>query len=131
MALCSGQASPFLPLDIVILCLTRECITMARCVAYIHELCMTLIFYLNIKIIFSTWIWFWQDVFALWKRHTKFWHMGVSPCFTLVWTCPLIYMWVAGVFLVSFTHWFFFYLVFFSSENGSCPPIVRHTDLSL
>ena len=73
------QASAFLSFVIVILCLASVCITMVRCVAYIHELCMTLAFDLNIKIIFSPWIWDWQDVFTLWHRHTKFWHMGVSP----------------------------------------------------
>ena len=40
---------------------------------------MTLTFDLSIKIIFSPWIWVWQNVFALWHRHMKFWHMGVSP----------------------------------------------------
>ena len=40
MALCSGHR--FFSFDIVILCLTRECITMARCVAYIPDLCITL-----------------------------------------------------------------------------------------
>ena len=40
---------------------------------------MILTFDLNIKIIFSPWIWVWQNVFALCHRHTKFWHMGVSP----------------------------------------------------
>ena len=51
------------------------------------------------KIIFSPWVWVWQDVFALWHRHTKYWHMGVSPwdnklCtfFNLVWPWPLNYM---------------------------------------
>ena len=78
----------FLSFDKVILCLARECITIVRCVAYIYEFFMTLTFYLNIKIIFSPWIWVWQDVFALWHRHTKFWHMGISPwdsmfCMTL------------------------------------------------
>ena len=33
----------FLSFDIVRLCLESECITMVRCVVYIHELCMTLI----------------------------------------------------------------------------------------
>ena len=47
------QASDFLSFDIVILCLAGECITMVQCVAYIHELCMTLTFDLNIKIIFT------------------------------------------------------------------------------
>ena len=61
------QASAFLSFDIVILCLAHECITMVLCVAYIHELCMTLTFDLNIKIIFSPWIWVWQNVFALWQ----------------------------------------------------------------
>ena len=40
IVLCSGHG--FLSFDIVILCLARECITMVRFVAYIHELCMTL-----------------------------------------------------------------------------------------
>ena len=87
---------------------------MVRCVTYSHELCMTLTFELNIKIIFSHWIWIWQDVFALWHWHTKFLHMGVSPwdmCtfLTLVWIWPLTYMWVAGGSLVSFTHSFYLY----------------------
>ena len=73
------QASPFLSFGIVILCYACGCITMVRCVTYSHELCMTLTFDINIKIIFSQWIWIWQDVFALWHRHTKFLHMGVSP----------------------------------------------------
>ena len=50
------QESAFLSFDIVIVCLASECITMVRCVAYIHELCMTFIFDINIKIIFSPWI---------------------------------------------------------------------------
>ena len=57
---------------IVIIYLARECVIMIQCVAYIHDLCMTLSVYLNIKILLSPWIWLWQD------RHTKFWHMGVS-----------------------------------------------------
>ena len=43
----------YLSFDIVILYWTRECITMVRCVAYIHDLCTTLRFDLNIKSIFS------------------------------------------------------------------------------
>ena len=98
------QASAFLSFVIVILCLASVCITMVRCVAYIHELCMTLAFDLNIKIIFSPWIWVWQDVFTLWHRQTKFWHMGVSPWdnFDLSMTLTLIYMWLAGVLLTVF-----------------------------
>ena len=46
------QALAFLSFHIDILCLTREFITMVRCVACIHELCMTLTFDLNIKIYF-------------------------------------------------------------------------------
>ena len=46
-------ASAFLYFDIVILCVARDCITMVRCVMYIHELCLTLTFDLNIKMIFS------------------------------------------------------------------------------
>ena len=72
---------------------------------------MTLTFDLNIKIIFSPWIWVCQNVFALWHRHTKFWHMGVSSwdnmlCtfLTLVWPWPLTYMYlrVAGGILSEF-----------------------------
>ena len=102
------QASPFMSFDIVILCYACGYITMLRCVTYSHELCMTLTFDLNIKIIFSQWIWIWQDIFALWHRHTKFLHMGVSPwdmlCTfsTLVWLWPLTYMWVAGGNLCEF-----------------------------
>ena len=104
------QASAFLFIDIVILRLALECITMVyvRSVTYIHELCMTLDFDLNITILFSLWIWVWQNVFALWHRHTKFLHMGVSSwdmlCtfLTLVWLWPLTYMWVAGGILSKF-----------------------------
>ena len=108
----------FLSFDIVIFCLAWECITMVRRVAYILELCMTLPFDLNSKIIFLPWICVWQDVFALWHSHTKYWHMGVSPWenmlytfLTLVWPWLLTYIWVAGLSLVSFTH--SFYLVCF------------------
>ena len=86
---------------------------MVRCVAYFHELSMTLTFYLNIKIIFSPCIRVWRNVFALWHRYTKFWHMGVSPWdnmssfLTLVGPWPLTYIWVAGVSLVSFTKNFY------------------------
>ena len=79
MTLLCVQASAFLSFDIVILYLARECITMVRCVVYIHKLCMTLTSDLNMKIISSPWIWDWQDVFALSHRYTKFWHMGASP----------------------------------------------------
>ena len=74
---------------------------------------MTLTFDLHIKIIFSPWIWVWQNVFALWHRHTKFWHMGVSPWdnmlytfLTLVWPWPLTCGW-RGISLVTFTHSFY------------------------
>ena len=113
MTLCSGL-SFFLSFDIIILCFALECITMVWCVACIHELCMTLTFDLNIKNIFSPWVWVWENVFALRHRHTKFWHMDVSPwdnmlCtfLTLVWLWPLNYMWVTGVTFVSCTHCFY------------------------
>ena len=41
--------------DIVILCLACECNTMARCFSYIHDLCMTLTFDLNIEIKILPW----------------------------------------------------------------------------
>ena len=109
MTLLCVQASDFWSFDIV-LCLAHECITMVRCVAYIHELCMTLVFDLNIKIIFSTWIWVWLNVFSLWYRHAKFCHMGVWPwdnmfCtfFNLVWPWPLTNIWVTGISKSKFT----------------------------
>ena len=49
MALFSGLSFFVL----AILSLALQCITTIRCVAYIHELCMTLTFHLNINIIFS------------------------------------------------------------------------------
>ena len=53
MALCLAY-SFFLPFEIIVIqCSGCECITMVRCVAYIHELCMNLTFGLNIQIIFS------------------------------------------------------------------------------
>ena len=60
--------------------------------------------------IFTMNFWIWQDVFALWHRHTKFLHMGVLPwdmCTfsTLVWLWPLTYMWVAGVILKHSVSW--------------------------
>ena len=69
---------------------------------YIHDPDMTLTFDLNIKIVFSQWIWIWQDVFVLWHRHTKFLHMGVSPwdmlcsLSTLVWLWPFILFEIKG-----------------------------------
>ena len=109
------QASAYLSFDIVIL----ECITMVRCVTYmyIYELCMTLTDDLNIRIIFSPWIW--QDVFSLWHRHTKFWHMGISPGDNML--CPFLDLSMTltfdlyvgsgggGYSLGSFTHGFFLF----------------------
>ena len=51
MTLLCVQASVFLSFDIVILSLALECITMIRCVAYIHEICMTLTFDLQVNFI--------------------------------------------------------------------------------
>ena len=42
-----------LSFDIVIPCLAHECLIMGQCVTYIHDICMTLTFDLNINIIFS------------------------------------------------------------------------------
>ena len=55
MTLCLGHS--FLSFHIVILYFACECITMVQCVAYFHDLCMTLTFDLNIKILFIPWIW--------------------------------------------------------------------------
>ena len=85
---------------------------------------MTLTSDLNIKIIFSPWIWVWQNVFALWHRHTKSWHMDVLPwdnmlCtfLTLVWPWPLIYMRVAGGILSEFYSQFL--SCFFQAQSSS------------
>ena len=120
---------------------------------YIHELCMTLTFDLNIKIIFPQWIWVWQDVFALWHRQTKFLHMCVSPWdnmlftfLTLVWPWPLTYMWVAGVSLVRFTYsfnlvsnrngthiWYCFFIYFFLNFqfNLVCDNVFLRSNLKI
>ena len=105
-----GPWASCLSFNIVILCLARECITMVQCVTYIYDFDL----WPQYQFIFSPWIWVWQNVFALWHRHTKFWHMGISPwdnmlCtfLTLVWPWPLTYIRVAGVSLVSFTHSFY------------------------
>ena len=45
-------ATAFLSFDIMILSLAHECITIVQCVASIHDLCMTMTFDLNIKIIY-------------------------------------------------------------------------------
>ena len=62
------------------------------------------------KLYISPWIWVWQNVFALWHRHTEFWYMGVSPwdimlCtfLTLVWPDLWHICGWRGVSLVSFT----------------------------
>ena len=62
-------------------------------------------------------------VFALLHRHTKFWHMSVSPwnmmCtfLTYVWPWPLTYKWV--VYLVSFSHSFYLVSFFFLRPHES------------
>ena len=93
MVLCSGLS--FFVLWHSHTLFARECITTVPCVTYIHELCMKLTFDLNIKIIFSPWIWVWQNVSAFWHTHTTFWLMGVSPLdnmlctyLTFVWPWP-------------------------------------------
>ena len=96
----------FLSFDIlVILCLACECITMVRCVTCIHDLCMTLTFHINMKVIFSPWIFsllFDRGIptFGLWVYHHE------TKCFVHSWL--LTYMWVAGVSLVSITQSFYF-----------------------
>ena len=73
------RATAFLSFDIVILCLTHECITMVQYVAYIHDLCMTLIFDFNIKICIFTMNLSLARNSLLFDRHTKLWHMSVLP----------------------------------------------------
>ena len=99
------RASAFSSFDIAILCLARECITIVRYVTYIHELCITLTFDLNIKIFIYLSL---SRCLAPWHRHTKFWYIDVSPwdnmCtfLTLVWPWPLTYMWGVGDILSEF-----------------------------
>ena len=50
--------------------LAHECITMGQCVTYIHDLCMTLPFDLNIKIILLPWI-------CVWARSSLFFDIGI------------------------------------------------------
>ena len=107
------QALPHLLLSfgIVILCYACGCITMVRCVTYSHENSVWPWPLASIsKLYFHNEFWIWQDVFALWHRHTKLLHMGVLPwdmCTfsTLVWLWPLTYMWVAGVILKHSVSW--------------------------
>ena len=63
----------FSSFDLVLPYLSHECITMGHCITQIHDLCMTLTFDLNIKIIFV----FGQD--RLCFLTYQIWHMGVSP----------------------------------------------------
>ena len=63
----------FSDIPVVIPYLAPECITMVQCVTYIHDLCMTLTFGLNIKFyIFTMNLCLGKIVFALKCRHTKF-----------------------------------------------------------
>ena len=103
MALCSGHS--FLSFDIGILCLAHECITMVlfelTFMASVWPWSLTSVskLYFHHEIVSG------KIVFALWHRHTKFWHLGVSPwdmlCtfLTFVWPGPLTNMWVARGFL--------------------------------
>ena len=80
------RATTFLSFDKVIPYLVHQCITMVRCVTYIQNLCMTLTFGLNIKIIFSPWmylfvvfrfllIWRYQHYRCMKDCNCKFWPM--------------------------------------------------------
>ena len=84
---------------------------MVQCVTYIYDLDIWPQYQ---NLIFLPRIWVWQNVFALWHRYTKFWHMDVSPwdnmlCtfLTLVWPWPLTYMRVAGGILSEFYSQFY------------------------
>ena len=52
MATCICSDQSFLYFWIIISYLAHECITIGQCVTYFHDLCMTLTFGLNIKIIY-------------------------------------------------------------------------------
>ena len=58
--------------------LAHESINMVQWVTYIHDLCMTFTFGLNIKIIFSPWICLDKFRLCSLKWAYQIWHMGVS-----------------------------------------------------
>ena len=96
------QASAFLSFGIVILCLSVSSRYDVSC-TYMNP------YREQYQNYISPWIWIWQVVFALWHRHTAFWHMGVSPwdnmlCtfLTSVWPWPLTCTWVAVGILSEF-----------------------------
>ena len=97
---------------------------MGRCVTYIHCLCMTLTFDLNIKIIFSLWICVLTSAsllfdigipnlahkfFPCMRQHIVYIH---DLCMTLIFH---LYVDVGGVSLVSFTHIFYLVITFLGS----------------
>ena len=97
----------FLIFAIVKLCLARVCITMVRCVAYIHDQCMT----------FILWPLYQNYIFTMKLSLTRSSllfdicipnrciYMCVSPdnmlCTFLTFVWPLTYMWVRGLSLVT------------------------------
>ena len=87
----------FLSFDIVIPYLSHDCITMVRCVIYIQNLCMTLTFGLNIKILFSRWICVWERSSLLFDIRTWAYNYETKctgTFMTPVWPWPLNYEWV-------------------------------------
>ena len=103
------------------------------------------------KIMFSPWIWVWQDVFDLWHRHTNFWHMGASPwdnmlCIflTLVWHWPVASIYGGGGILTEFysvfillshlshsIYWSFKDHVTLQSDQGTQPFVEKNDIASL
>ena len=109
------EVSDFWSFDIVIICLARECITMVRCVAYIHELHKTLTCDLFIKIIFSPWIWVKMSLLQIWYMGVSLWDNMLCTFLTIVWPWPLTYIWVAREFKGTFYHWrYYWYYIAFS-----------------
>ena len=111
----------FSDIPVVIPYLAPECITVGQCVTYIHDLCMTLTFGLNIKFyIFTMNLCLGKIVFALKCRHTKFFtwvHHHDTTCCVYpwpVWPWPLTYKWMAGLSLLSFTHSFIMFMFYFN-----------------
>ena len=92
------QASAFLSFDIVILCLAYEWITMVRCVAYIHDLDLTLNYDLKVNFIgFLTCFRVQASVFfVLWHNHSLFgmwvYHHGMM-CSIHSWTLYDLDLW--------------------------------------
>ena len=78
------RATAFLSFDIIAPYLAHESLTMGQCVTYIQDLCMTLTFCLNIKIIFSPWICVWARSSLLFDIGIPKYHHETKCCCTFI-----------------------------------------------